>query len=157
MRMINQRFLRNRQRGGSSGYAMLLGILILSAMLATAVTMSTLVIRETRAGTRVVEAMRALAVADSGIERALYIDLKTMPPPESGTNITSQGDANQAPFTTLGYHFELQVTKSGVCTVTGNACARDIDCAPNTCSITTTSLRSVGYVGNTQRTIEGAY
>jgi hypothetical protein len=105
-------------------------MLVMTLVLTTAVTLSTLVIRETRGSTRIVEAMRALAVADSGVERTLYLDLKVAP--------LSNGDvvnSNEAPFNTPGYGFSVQVTKAGGVTI----------------------VRSTGRYGTTQRLLESGY
>src|SRR3989344_6949024 len=54
------------------GYALLLGVLLLTFMVVIALSIPTLVWRQTRISTRLANTIHALAAADSGIERALY-------------------------------------------------------------------------------------
>jgi len=57
-----------------NGYALLLSILVLSTMLTIGLTVTSVITTQVRLTRRVFDAMKALAAADSGIERGLYAD-----------------------------------------------------------------------------------
>ena len=129
----------------------------MSTVLTIAITVSDLILLQIRLGGRTVEAMKALAAADSGLERTLYADFKITPSVSSGTTISS----NQTPFTAVSYRFDVLVTKGGVCSNNPlQACTFDADCLPtppNICVISATTLRSTGKFGTTSRVVQSSY
>ena len=68
------------QKTKRNGYALLLGTLLLSFMLVLALSISTLVTKQVILSNRFSNATAALAAADSGMERALYVDYRIITP-----------------------------------------------------------------------------
>ena len=85
-----------------SGYAVLLTILTLSVMITIGLTITTIIITQLRLTTRVFNTMKALAAADSGIEKGLYEDL--------GGNFITGG----TPWTNPSPPPIYSITKSGL-------------------------------------------
>ncbi len=80
------------------GYALLLGILLMTTILTITLTVTTLLVRQVRLSTQVVDAAQALAAADAGTERALYQDFRN----SSTANFDSSVNGGVAPFVTPG-------------------------------------------------------
>ena len=129
--------------GKPNGYALLLTIMVLSAMLVISLTITGIVIVQVRLSTRIFNAMRALAMADSGIEQGLYADF-CLPPmvcvgPLWGASVPS-GTIGPVNVGSGSYIVEK--------------CPTDvIPCGPPNA----TTLRSVGRYGDTQRSVEVTY
>ena|SRR3989338_9466150 len=116
------------------GYALLLAVILLTLMVTISLTVTTLLIRQVRLTVRGVDAAAALAAADSGTERALYVDFK-------GTglsNLQTIDSTGLPPFggSSSSYGYNVTVT---------------ITATP------TTSLNSVGRSASGQRALQLNY
>lgn len=106
-----------------------MGLVLLTTMLMISLTVTQIVITQLRLSVRMVYDAAALAAADAGTERALYIDFQTATPLTDGQTFTS---ANLTPFNapdstcnSLFYTVSAEVTTSTTVTVTGNSrCAQ---------------------------------
>lgn len=111
-----------------NGYSLLLGIILLVTMLSISLTITTLLIRQVRLSAQVVDAAQALAAADAGTERSLYIDFKGTPL-TNGQVVTSHSPVSSpglAPFgdpavASMSYSVTATVTGSTQLTVVGKA------------------------------------
>ncbi|KKU49283.1 hypothetical protein A3H10_04160 [Candidatus Uhrbacteria bacterium RIFCSPLOWO2_12_FULL_46_10] len=124
-----------------TGYALLLTIMVMSTMLVIGLTITGIVLTQARLSTRVFNAMKALAMADSGIERGLYEDF--MAPPV-GLGIWGP----TVPNATIG----PEIVGNGSYTV--EKCPAGVSpCGPPDA----TTLRSIGTYGGAQRSVEVSY
>lgn len=99
------------------GYALLLGVLLMATMLSMVLGVSSYLLTQVRLSSRVVDAAQALAAADSGTERALYIDFKVTPL-TNGQVITSTGLAPFGDPATAPLSYTVTATVGGTTQLT---------------------------------------
>lgn len=137
-----------------AGFSIALAVLVLSATLVTSLTVAGLAVAQLRRGGLVVDANKALAAADSGLERALYIDFR-----QGG--LVDPLNSAESPFNTATYKF--QVRKTGPvanCAVSGGVCMTNSGClggAGDICIWPSATLQSTGTFGAVQRAVEASY
>jgi hypothetical protein len=76
-----------------NGYALLVGVLLLTFVLVLVLSITSQVIRQVKASTRSANSIQALASADSGLEKAFFLDR------DADSGVSSFDATGYAPFT----------------------------------------------------------